>query len=129
LFFKESFINLFVITATVMFFILFIPIYNSNADSQKTIIPRSYHVLNNSIIVTPPLEGVTKKVYEPKYENYSIVPHLSKSIPLNNSLSYTITNATITAINKLTNGTIKADSSEPSQITVIPEEKIVNGRK
>jgi len=106
---------------------LFVTFYSSIVFSQKIISPKIQHIQNNSVIVLP-LNKETIKSYESKYKNYSIIPYSTKSHQIDNSLSYTITNATITVIDKMIYGKTKVDSISPKQTVVIPDSKIINGK-
>ncbi len=126
--FRLNLINIFLITTIILFSILSVSTNILISFSQKVILPSIHQVQNNSIVITPQLEIEAKKTYITKYAQYSIKPFVHKLLPINNTLSFTITNATITAIEKPENGITKIESNLFNQLDVTTSKKMLKGK-
>jgi|tagenome__1003787_1003787.scaffolds.fasta_scaffold19889590_2 hypothetical protein len=103
----------------VSYFVLLFVFASVFVSAQKTAHWQSYHVQNNTHIIIPFTDNSVKKVNNIKSTNYTIAANTSKSLPINNSISYIITNATITVSEKVAKGidlkTVKQTFTEPSE--------------
>ena len=107
----------------------FITINSTLAYTQKVIIPKVYHIenVNNTAIISSNIENI--KVYDSPNLKLDVKSYSSISAPKNESLSYTITNATITVSKKFIEGITKDSSVKFSHIMIKPDKKIINGTR
>ena len=98
---------------------------NEFVYSQKIVNWQSYHVQNNANIIDPFLHN-EKKVYDIEPKNYTIIKNFSNISPINNTISYIITNATITVNEKISKG---MNWTLVSQTFIKPSETIVFAKR
>jgi hypothetical protein len=126
--FRLTFIKIILVTTTITLFLMLVVIIDDKFSySQKVVLPTSNHIQNHSVIILPSAEKEIKKTYISKYEYHNVLPSISKSIQINNTLSFTIVNATITIMDKILDGITKGDYAVPHQYSATPLKKILRG--